>query len=257
MNEAKNIYQRINAVMKEVKYIQKDAKVQGYMAVTHDKVTATLRESLVNNGIIIVLKQESGEILEKRDKANGVNMHLYSGSYVINFVNMDNPEDLIQVRIEAHAADNGDKAPGKAASYATKHAMLKLFSLETGENDESREAEPISHSELQKDQFDDFIATGNALGMTVFSQTVGDDVMVSLNNSFKKGEKSSGKASFKDLSAEGFRIIKATAQEISDMIAKEDPAVTEITSELGDVEKRLVAKHLNSYELQYLRSMTI
>ena len=31
-----NIYQRINKVMQEVKYAQKDASVQGYKAVTHD-----------------------------------------------------------------------------------------------------------------------------------------------------------------------------------------------------------------------------
>lgn len=34
--------------------------------------------------------------------------------------------------------DNADKAPGKALSYAKKYAMLKLFEIETGENDESR-----------------------------------------------------------------------------------------------------------------------
>ena len=46
--------------------------------------------------------------------------------------------DKVTSTIEAHANDNGDKAPGKALSYATKSAMLKVFSLETGENDESR-----------------------------------------------------------------------------------------------------------------------
>lgn len=34
--------------------------------------------------------------------------------------------------------DEGDKAPGKGVSYATKNAMLKMFSIETGEDDEGR-----------------------------------------------------------------------------------------------------------------------
>ena len=34
--------------------------------------------------------------------------------------------------------DNGDKAPGKAVTYATKAAILKILYLETGENEESR-----------------------------------------------------------------------------------------------------------------------
>lgn len=138
MSESKNIYQRINAVMKEVEYVRKDAKVQGYSAVTHDMVTAVLRPHLVKAGIAVQLEQLQSNLLERRDKAAGINMHLYSGDYAVHFVNIDQPEDRVTVTINAHAADNGDKAPGKCASYATKYAMLKLFSLETGENEESR-----------------------------------------------------------------------------------------------------------------------
>jgi hypothetical protein len=41
--------------------------------------------------------------------------------------------------------DNADKAPGKALSYAKKYAVLKLFEIETGEDEESR---------YQKDDFE-------------------------------------------------------------------------------------------------------
>ena len=37
--------------------------------------------------------------------------------------------------------DSGDKAPGKAITYATKISMLKVFSVETGDNEEARFAE--------------------------------------------------------------------------------------------------------------------
>lgn len=133
-----NIYQRINAVMKDVEYVKKDARVQGYRAVTHDQVTSAIRRSLVEHGIVIRLEQTHSEIAEKRDLERGIKMHLYSGTYNVNFVNIDSPQDVATVCISAHAADNGDKAPGKCASYATKYAMLKMFSLETGEDDESR-----------------------------------------------------------------------------------------------------------------------
>lgn len=137
-----NIYQRVNAVMRDVEYVRKDAKVQGYAAVTHDMVTAVLRAAMVKHGIVVQLEQKARDILERRDKAAGVSMMLYSGTYDVHFINIDKPEDRATITIDAHAADNGDKAPGKCASYATKHAMLKLFSLETGENDESRVAPP-------------------------------------------------------------------------------------------------------------------
>lgn len=147
-----NIYQRVNAVMRDVEYVRKDAKVQGYAAVTHDMVTAVLRAAMVKHGIVVQLEQKARDILERRDKAAGVSMMLYSGTYDVHFINIDKPEDRATITIDAHAADNGDKAPGKCASYATKHAMLKLFSLETGENDESRveHTKTISDAELTK-----------------------------------------------------------------------------------------------------------
>ena len=132
-----NIYQRINAVMKKVTYIKKDAKVQGYAAVTHDNVVAMVRSELVENGIVIYPEQLSNDLPIMRD-GDKIKMHLYTADYLIHFVNIDKPEDRISVKINSHANDNGDKAPGKALSYAIKYAILKVFSLETGENDESR-----------------------------------------------------------------------------------------------------------------------
>ncbi len=137
-----NIYQRINEVRKTCPYIKKDKKVEGgggYMTVTHDAVTAHLREYLIEHGIVIVptciaaVVADSGTFTAKQ-----IPIIRFQAKYAIAFVNMDSPEDRVVVEIEAHALDQGDKAPGKAISYATKYAMLKLFSIETGEDDEHR-----------------------------------------------------------------------------------------------------------------------
>lgn len=139
-----NIYQRINAVMQEVDYVKKDRAVSGgganYKAVTHDQAVSVIRASLVKQGIVIEPKQREGSFLQMRDLnlPQPVKMGLYSGFYDVHFVNMDNPEDRTVVSVEAHANDNGDKAPGKAMTYAVKTAILKQFTLETGEDDESR-----------------------------------------------------------------------------------------------------------------------
>jgi len=143
-----NIYQRINKVMQEVQYVQKDKAVSGggvnYKAVTHDQVVSVIRKSMVNNGIVISVEQIEGEFITKRDMnatPQPVKMGLYRGFYKVNFVNMDKPDDQSCISVEAHAQDNGDKAPGKCMTYAVKTAVLKQFFLETGENDESREEE--------------------------------------------------------------------------------------------------------------------
>jgi hypothetical protein len=148
MNEQKkpNIYQRINAVMLDVSYIQKDKSVSGgganYKAVTHDQVVSAVRASLVKHGIVIEPKQMGGQFIVMRDlnaTPQPVKMGLYSGDYEINFVNIDDPTDRTVVSVQAHASDNGDKAPGKAMTYAVKTAVIKQFYFETGEDDESRE----------------------------------------------------------------------------------------------------------------------
>ncbi len=131
--------------MKEVGYVKKDKAVSGgganYKAVTHDQAVAVIRDSLVKHGIVVQPVQKHGEFLQMRDlnaQPVAIKMGLYSGSYDVHFVNMDKPEERSTVSVEAHANDNGDKAPGKAMTYAVKTALLKQFTLETGEDDESR-----------------------------------------------------------------------------------------------------------------------
>lgn len=147
-----NIYQKINAVMKKAEYIKKDAKVQGYSAVTHDAVTAMLRQHLVAEGIVVNVSQESGEFLEMRDLSKEIKQYLYQGVYDVSFINIEDVQDKMTVRVHAQAQDTGDKAAGKAMSYATKYAMLKTFSIETGDNDESRaiSTKPVNEEQAKQ-----------------------------------------------------------------------------------------------------------
>ena len=119
-----------------------------YKAVTHDQLVSVIRASLVTHGIVIEPKQIKGEFITKRDLnlPTPVKMALYSGSYDVYFVNIDKPEERTCVSTEAHAQDNGDKAPGKAMTYAVKTCILKQFLLETGENEESRADDVIANS---------------------------------------------------------------------------------------------------------------
>lgn len=134
-----NIYQRINEVRKMIGYVQKDKAVStgggSYKAVTHDAVTGMVRDALIKQGVVIVPSVLSAVFHPKELDAK---QRLYEAMFQIEFVNIDDPADRIVTQQNAHALDNGDKAPGKAQSYATKYAILKLFNIETGEDDESR-----------------------------------------------------------------------------------------------------------------------
>lgn len=248
----KNIYQRINAVMKQVQYVQKDAQIQGYKAVTHDQVVSLARAAMVEHGIVIEPHQSSGFLEPKTEDSK---MRLYGGMYKIDFVNIDKPEDRASVDVEAHAADNSDKAPGKALTYATKAAVLKILWLETGVNDESRTGETINYTDHQKAQFDELLESDKATEFVVFSQAVGPEIMMALNNSFVKGTISQGKAKCKALERTGWDIIKDYGATLKLLIENNDPAVAEIIDELTVDEKRLVANQLTQSEIEYLKAI--
>lgn len=136
-----NIYQRLNEVRKAVSYARKDKMVQGsgYMAITHDAVTALVREHFVEHGIVVTVSLEKSSMVDTTTKTGkGIPIMRYEGTYAVSFVNADEPSDKVVMCLESHALDQGDKAPGKAISYAVKYAMLKLLSIETGEDDEGR-----------------------------------------------------------------------------------------------------------------------
>lgn len=135
-----NLFQRINEVRKAIDYIKKDKSVStgasgSYKAVTHDQVTAMVREHMVKFGIVCYPELIASASMPKEGDAK---QFRYEATYSFHFVNVDDSADRITVTIQAHAMDNADKAPGKALSYAKKYAVLKLFEIETGEDEESR-----------------------------------------------------------------------------------------------------------------------
>lgn len=128
------LLQRLNAVMKDVSYVQKDKKIdvgKGYKVTTHDAVTAKVRPALVKHGVFYYPQklnwQQSGQRTEV--------------SMIVRFVNVDDGADILDVPTLGFGLDTGDKGPGKAMSYAVKYALLKALGLETGE-DADNEASP-------------------------------------------------------------------------------------------------------------------
>ena len=53
---------------------------------------------------------------------------------VYRFVNIDNPEEYIDIVSYGDGVDSQDKAPGKAMTYADKYALLKAYKIETGDD---------------------------------------------------------------------------------------------------------------------------
>ena len=130
MNQKKpsNIYQRILSVMDDLHFVQKeDKRVNGqYTFVSHDAVSAAIHPLLVKHRIVVTPTVIDHTIDGNRTVVN----------VEVNFVNADMPEEKITINSIGYGIDNQDKGIGKAVSYATKYAFLKMFVLETGDDPE-------------------------------------------------------------------------------------------------------------------------
>ena len=129
-----NIYQRINIIMKQKVYLKKGSAGQG-TGVEYDELISALAPLLSAAGIVITA-EKSGD---SRSRENKKGNYIFESDYKITYINIDSPVDRFTTLIESHAMDAGDKAPGKAITYATKISMLKVFGIESGDKEESRE----------------------------------------------------------------------------------------------------------------------
>ena len=139
----KNVHQRLADAMSVVTYIQKDKK-QGmqYSIVSHDVVTAKVRPALLNAGIVYY-----PVAMSHTQNGNRTEVDLS-----VRFVNIDKPDDYIDVPGLGYGIDSQDKGPGKAISYAVKYALLKALGLETGDdpdNDQKTTHKPETITESQ------------------------------------------------------------------------------------------------------------
>lgn len=142
MTKSLNIHQRINAVMQDIAYVQKeDKKVNNqYKFVSHDAVTAAVRPHLVTHGITVI-----ASVANHNQDGNRTEVDL-----VVNFHNIDDPSDTVSVNVFGYGVDQQDKGPGKAFSYAKKYAFLQTFCLETGDDPERQNIDHVADQTTEK-----------------------------------------------------------------------------------------------------------
>lgn len=129
--------------MEVVSYVgTEDKKVNGlFPYASHNRVVRTFQPHFCKAGVFV---------------ATTVKNHVREGNLTsvtlkIKFVNIDAPEDFVEIEAVGQAVDAGDKGPGKAVSYAFKYGLLKMFCVETKE-DTDDDASPQEHTCLDADE---------------------------------------------------------------------------------------------------------
>lgn len=133
-----NIYEKITAIMQDVQYLAKDDHVKfgttDYKALSEEKVTVTMRAELLKHGLVVFP-------VEQTANRSGSITHV---DVKYRIVNVENPDEYIEVVSCGDGADTQDKGSGKAMTYAYKYMWLRTFALPTGEDPDK-----ISTAELE------------------------------------------------------------------------------------------------------------
>lgn len=137
-----NLYQKIQAVSNEIKNIEKNMTVgrgnYAYKAVqdidvvlevkkaetTYGLISIPLRQDLVKSEIVRVMKDGGGESIQYVDIVK----------MTLRIVNLDKPEEYVEVESFGRGLDSADKGFGKASTYARKYALLNAYKIATGED---------------------------------------------------------------------------------------------------------------------------
>jgi hypothetical protein len=134
------LYQKVSQVMQDVGYLQKDDKVEfgntKYKAISEEKVTLAVRESLIKNKLIIIP-------VEQVHSREG-NLSTVDTRYKIIDIETGDHEIIVS---SGTGVDTQDKGVGKAMTYSYKYLLLRTFAIPTGEDPDK-----ISSAELDSKQ---------------------------------------------------------------------------------------------------------
>lgn len=152
-----NIHEKISAVMQDVNSISKDGGVKygntNYKYLSAEKTIKIMREELIKHKLVVYpIKQES--------ERTGNITHL---DITYRLVNVENPEEYIDIVSCGDGMDTADKASGKAMTYAYKYLFWRTFCVPVGDDPdcisseqlveeaeaEARKKEPISQQQGQ------------------------------------------------------------------------------------------------------------
>jgi len=136
-----NLYERLNAIANEVGYVNKNLVVQlgahSYNAVGEADVLAAVKPLEKKYGVYSYPLEREIIAAEKTTDSNGRASYFERIKVTYRFLNVDNPEEHIDIVSFGDGIDPSDKSVGKAMTYADKYALLKAYKIMTGEDPDS------------------------------------------------------------------------------------------------------------------------
>lgn len=163
MEQKMNIYQRMSAISEELRAVAKNLQVgegrSKYKATGEADILAAVKPLEAKYGVYSypvhrdIINNEWQEIAKTYNGQTTVTKRMWMRIAVdYCFINIDDPEDFIEIRSYGDGIDTADKAPGKAMTYADKYALMKGYKIITGEDpDQFASDEPFGEARPPKE----------------------------------------------------------------------------------------------------------
>ena len=149
-----NIFEKMSAITQEISVVAKNLMVgegrEKYKAVGEADVLAAVKPIEAKYGVYSypygrkVL--ESGEITSTKtyNGQTSETKKLYLRiETTYRFVNVEKPDEYIDIITYGDGVDTQDKAPGKGMTYADKYALLKAYKIQTGDDPDQSKSEDL------------------------------------------------------------------------------------------------------------------
>ena len=157
--EKMNIYQKMLKITEELQTVAKNLTVQtgksSYKAVGELDVLNAVKPLEAKYGVYSYpLQREIIETAVIESESNGyTRKQLFMRvQTVYRFVNVDNPEESIDITSYGDGLDSGDKATGKAMTYCDKYALMKAYKMSTGDDPDQNASEELKSATSKKPQ---------------------------------------------------------------------------------------------------------
>lgn len=158
-----NIYQKMAKITAEMKTVGKNLDVSAgktsYKAVSERDVIDAVKEVEAANGVYSY--PCSRETLESEqlesESTYGGNTTKKTTFYtriktIYRFVNIDKPDEFIDMMVFSVGLDSQDKGDGKAMTYADKYALMKAYKISTGDDPDADGSEETQYKKTKSNK---------------------------------------------------------------------------------------------------------
>lgn len=152
-----NIYQKMSAVTAELQTVAKNLTVSTgknntYKAVSERDIIDAVKPIEVKHGIYSFPCDRQvieSQTLESEYNGNKKTTFFSRIRVTYRFVNVDKPDEFIDMVTFAEGIDAQDKGSGKAMTYADKYALMKAYKISTGDDPDQNASEEVHYNNVR------------------------------------------------------------------------------------------------------------